>query len=69
MGGRRYCKEEVLTRSVLFEYLKSKGEIKGVSLLDVYAHTMEGLQGTRGNHYCYRYYCECGEGGVNGDGF
>ena len=35
MGGCKYCAEEELTREVLLEYLKRKGEIKEVSLVEV----------------------------------
>ena len=42
MGGRKYCKEEELTREVMLQYLKAKGEIKEVSLVDVTVQTMTG---------------------------
>ena len=35
MGGRKYCKEEELTREVMLQYLKAKGDIKEVRLVDV----------------------------------
>ena len=42
MGGRKYCKEEELTREVMLQYLKAKEEIKEVSLVDVTVQTMTG---------------------------
>jgi hypothetical protein len=42
MGGRKYCKEEGLTGEVVLQYLKSKEEIKEVSLVDVTVQTMTG---------------------------
>ena len=43
MGGRKYCKEEELTREVLLKYLKAKDEIKEVEgLVDVTVQTMTG---------------------------
>ena len=43
MGGRKYCKEEELTREVMLQYLKAKGEIKEVEgLVDVTVQTMTG---------------------------
>ena len=43
MGGRKFCPQEELTREVLFQYLKAKGDIREVDgLLDVTVQTMTG---------------------------
>ena len=43
MGGRKFCAQEELTREVLLQYLKGKGEIKEVAgLVDVTVQTMTG---------------------------
>ena len=43
MGGRKYCAQEELTREVLLQYLKGKGEIREVAgLVDVTVQTMTG---------------------------
>ena len=43
MGGRKFCPQEELTREVLLQYLKGKGEIREVAgLVDVTVQTMTG---------------------------
>ena len=42
MGGRKYFKEEELTREVMLQYWKAKEEIKEVGLVDVTVQTMTG---------------------------
>ena len=43
MGGRKFCPQEELTREVLLQYLKSKGDIREVDgLLDITVQTMTG---------------------------
>ena len=43
MGGRKYCAQDELTREVLLQYLKGKGEIREVAgLVDVTVQTMTG---------------------------
>ena len=43
MGGRKFCPQEELTREVLLQYLKGKGDIREVEgLLDVTVQTMTG---------------------------
>ena len=43
MGGRKFCPQEELTREVLLQYLKAKGEIREVEgLLDITVQTMTG---------------------------
>ena len=43
MGGRKFCAQEELTREVLLQYLKGKGEIREVAgLVDVTVQTMTG---------------------------
>ena len=43
MGGRKFCEQEELTREVLLQYLKGKGEIREVAgLVDVTVQTMTG---------------------------
>ena len=43
MGGRKYCAQEELTREVLLQYLKGKGEIREVAgLVEVTVQTMTG---------------------------
>ena len=43
MGGRKFCAQDELTREVLLQYLKGKGEIKDVAgLVDVTVQTMTG---------------------------
>ena len=43
MGGRKFCPQEELTRGVLFQYLKGKGEFREVTgLVDVTVQTMTG---------------------------
>ena len=43
MGGRKFCAQEELTREVLLQYLKAKGDIREVDgLLDITVQTMTG---------------------------
>ena len=43
MGGRKFCPQEELTREVLLQYLKGKGEIREITgLVDVTVQTMTG---------------------------
>ena len=43
MGGRKFCPQEELTREVLLQYLKAKGDIREVDrLLDITVQTMTG---------------------------
>jgi len=42
LGGRKYCSEDELTREVMLQYLKSKGDIKEVRLVEVTVQTMTG---------------------------
>ena len=43
MGGREFCLQEELTREVLLQYLKAKGDIREVEgLLDITVQTMTG---------------------------
>ena len=43
MGGRKFCPQEELTREVLLQYLKVKGDIREVEgLLDITVQTMTG---------------------------
>ena len=43
MGGRKYCAQDELTREVLLQYLKGKGEIREVAgLVGVTVQTMTG---------------------------
>ena len=43
MGGRKFCSQEELTREVLLQYLKAKGDIREVDgLLDITVQTMTG---------------------------
>ena len=43
MGGREFCPQEELTREVLLQYLKAKGDIREVDgLLDITVQTMTG---------------------------
>ena len=43
MGGRKFCPQEELTREVLLQYLKGKGDIREVDgLLDITVQTMTG---------------------------
>ena len=43
MGGRKFCPQEELTREVLLQYLKEKGDIREVDgLLDITVQTMTG---------------------------
>ena len=43
MGGRKFCEQEELTREVLLQYLKGKGEIREVAgLVEVTVQTMTG---------------------------
>ena len=43
MGGRKFCPQEELTREVLLQYLKTKGDIREVDrLLDITVQTMTG---------------------------
>ena len=42
VGGRKYYKEEELTREGLLQYLKAKEDITEVSLVDVTVQTMTG---------------------------
>ena len=43
MGGRKFCPQEELTREVLLQYLKVKGDIREVDgLLDITVQTMTG---------------------------
>ena len=43
MGGRKFCAQDELTREVLLQYLKGKGEIREVAgLVDVTVQTMTG---------------------------
>ena len=43
MGGRKFCPQEELTREVLLQYLKAKGDIREVEgLLDITVQTMTG---------------------------
>ena len=43
MGGRKYCREQELSRRVLLDYLIAKGDIAAVDLLEV---TVQMLSGT-----------------------
>ena len=43
MGGRKFCAQDELTREVLLQYLKGKGEIREVAgLVEVTVQTMTG---------------------------
>ena len=43
MGGRKYCAQDELTREVLLQYLKGKGEIRELAgLVEVTVQTMTG---------------------------
>jgi hypothetical protein len=42
MNGRKYCSEQLLSREVLLEHLKAKGEIKDVALVEVTVQSMNG---------------------------
>ena len=43
MGGRKFCPQEELTREVLLQYLRAKGDIREVEgLLDITVQTMTG---------------------------
>ena len=42
MGGRKFCPQEELTREVLLQYLKAKGDIREVNLVEVTVQTMSG---------------------------
>ena len=42
MGGRKFCKEDELTRAVLLSYLKAEGEVAEVNLAEVTVQTMAG---------------------------
>ena len=39
MGGRKFCPQEELTREVLLQYLKVKGDIREVNLVEVTVQT------------------------------
>ena len=41
-GGRKYCSEDELTKEAMLQYLKAKGDIKEVSLVEVTVQTMTG---------------------------
>ena len=40
--GRKFCPQEQLTRGVLLQYLKQKGDIREVNLVEVTVQTMSG---------------------------
>ena len=43
VGGRKFCPQEELTREVLLQYLKARGDIREVDgLLDITVQTMTG---------------------------
>ena len=42
MGGRKFCPQEELTREVMLQYLKAKGDIREVNLVEVTVQTMSG---------------------------
>jgi hypothetical protein len=44
MGGRKYAKEEELTRAVLLEWAKRQGAVKEVTLISVTVQTMGGTE-------------------------
>jgi hypothetical protein len=44
MGGRKYIKEEELTRTVLLEWAKRQGAIKEVNLISIIVQTMGGTE-------------------------
>ena len=46
MDGRRYCKQAELSRAVLLDCLKAKGEITEVQLLRVNVETLGGSSAT-----------------------
>ena len=49
MGGRKFCPQEELTREVLLQYLKGKGDIREVEgLLDITVQTNDGQELRRG---------------------
>ena len=51
MGGRKFCPQEELTREVLLQYLKAKGEIREVDgLLDI---TVQTMTGKRASTWCW----------------
>ena len=41
-GGRKYCSEDELTKEAMLQYLKAKGDIKEVRLVEVTVQTMTG---------------------------
>ena len=44
MGGRKYIKEEELTRDVLLEWAKRQGAVKEVNLISITVQTMGGTE-------------------------
>ena len=44
MGGRRYIKEQDLTRAVLLEWAKRQGAVKEVNLISITVQTMGGTE-------------------------
>ena len=44
MGGRKYIKEEELTRAVLLEWAKRQGAVKEVNLISIAVQTMGGTE-------------------------
>ena len=44
MGGRKYIKEEELTRAVLLEWAKRQGAVKEVNLISITVQTMGGTE-------------------------
>ena len=44
LGGRKYAKEQDLTRDILLEYAKRQGAVTEVDLLSVTVQTMEGTE-------------------------
>ena len=44
MGGRRFCREDELTRDVLLSYLKAEGQVTEVELMKVLVQATDGTQ-------------------------
>jgi len=42
MGGRKYCKHSELTREVLIDFMKSKGDVSDVSVIEISIQTLSG---------------------------
>lgn len=42
MGGRKYCQHSELTREVLIDFMKSKGDVSNVNVIEISIQTLSG---------------------------